>query len=117
MWLSRNKKNNVYPCKPQFYCIKMGFKGVKIIKACFRDDKTLLVVFLCMICLLVTCWTICIQQVFLGFLHKIHNNALPVIVLIIRPMQLQDALTRRSKLSFGFPLTIPFWNSLPPSAV
>ena len=29
--LSRNKKNNVYPCKPQFYYIKMGFKGVKII--------------------------------------------------------------------------------------
>ena len=30
MFLSRNKKNNVYPCKPQFYYIKMGFKGVKI---------------------------------------------------------------------------------------
>ena len=28
MFLSRNKKNNVYPCKPQFYCIKVGFKGV-----------------------------------------------------------------------------------------
>ena len=26
--LSRNKKNNVYPCKPQFYYIKVGFKGV-----------------------------------------------------------------------------------------
>ena len=36
MFLSRNKKNNVYPCKPQFYYIKVGFKGVKIIKACFR---------------------------------------------------------------------------------
>ena len=23
--------NNVYPCQPQFYCIKVGFKGVKII--------------------------------------------------------------------------------------
>ena len=31
MFLSRNKKNNVYPCKPQFYCIKVGFKGVKVI--------------------------------------------------------------------------------------
>ena len=30
MFLSRNNKNNVYPCKPQFYYIKMGFKGVKI---------------------------------------------------------------------------------------
>ena len=27
MCLSRNKKNNVYPCKPQFYYIKVGFKG------------------------------------------------------------------------------------------
>ena len=31
MILSRNKKNNVYPCKPQFYYIKVGLKGVKII--------------------------------------------------------------------------------------
>ena len=31
MFLSWNKKNNVYPCKPQFYYIKVGCKGVKII--------------------------------------------------------------------------------------
>ena len=31
MFLSRNKKNNIYPCKPQFYYIKVGLKGVKII--------------------------------------------------------------------------------------
>ena len=31
MFLNWNKKNNVYPCKLQFYYIKMGFKGVKII--------------------------------------------------------------------------------------
>ena len=31
MFLSRNKKNNVYPRKSQFYYIKEGFKGVKII--------------------------------------------------------------------------------------
>ena len=31
IFLSRNKKINVYPCKPQFYYIKVGFKGVKII--------------------------------------------------------------------------------------
>ena len=31
MFLSRNRKNNVYPCKPQFYYIKVGFEGVKII--------------------------------------------------------------------------------------
>ena len=37
MFLSRKKKNNVYPCKPQVYYIKVRFKGVKIIKACFRD--------------------------------------------------------------------------------
>ena len=31
VFLSRNKKNNVYPCKPQFYYVKEGFEGVKII--------------------------------------------------------------------------------------
>ena len=34
--LSKNKKNNVYPCKPQFYYIKVGFKGVKIISSDFK---------------------------------------------------------------------------------
>ena len=29
MFLSRNKENNVYPCKPQFYYIKVGFKGAQ----------------------------------------------------------------------------------------
>ena len=37
MFLSKNKKINVYPCKPQFYYIKVGFKGVNIIQVCFRD--------------------------------------------------------------------------------
>ena len=31
MFLNGNKKNNVYPCKPQFNYLKVGFKGVKII--------------------------------------------------------------------------------------
>ena len=31
MFLSRNKKNNVYPSKPQFYYIKVSFKVVNII--------------------------------------------------------------------------------------
>ena len=31
MFLSRTKENNVYPLQPQFYYIKAGFKGVKII--------------------------------------------------------------------------------------
>ena len=31
MFLSGNKKNNIYPCKPQFYYIKVGFEGIKII--------------------------------------------------------------------------------------
>ena len=38
MLLSRNKKNTLYPCKPQFNYIKVGFKGVKIIYACFCDE-------------------------------------------------------------------------------
>ena len=37
MFLSRNKENNVYPCKSQFYYVKVEFKGVKIIQACFHD--------------------------------------------------------------------------------
>ena len=28
----------VLPCKPQVYYIKVRFKVVEIIKACFRDD-------------------------------------------------------------------------------
>ena len=31
IFLSRNKKNNVYPYEPEFYYIKVGFKGVSII--------------------------------------------------------------------------------------
>ena len=31
MFLGRNMKNNVYRCKHQFYHVKVGFKGVKII--------------------------------------------------------------------------------------
>ena len=29
MFFSRNKKNNVYPYKAQFYCIKVGFSKAK----------------------------------------------------------------------------------------
>ena len=52
-FFDRNKKITVYPCKPQLYFIKVGFKRVKIIQVCFRDDKntinwlTLISVFLC----------------------------------------------------------------------
>ena len=35
MFLSRNKKNNAYSCKPQFYYIKVGFKGVKLYRHIF----------------------------------------------------------------------------------
>ena len=35
MFLSRNKKNNVYTCKPQFYHIKVGFKGSKLYRYVF----------------------------------------------------------------------------------
>ena len=33
--LSRNKKNNVYPCKPQFYYIKWGLRGSKLYRYVF----------------------------------------------------------------------------------
>ena len=31
-------RKNVYPCKPQFYYIKVRCKGVFITRTCFRDD-------------------------------------------------------------------------------
>ena len=30
LFMSRNKKNNVYPCKPPFYYVKVGFRGSKL---------------------------------------------------------------------------------------
>ena len=39
MFLSRNKKIDVYHCKPQFYCIKVGFKRVKTILAQTANAK------------------------------------------------------------------------------
>ena len=39
MFWAEIRKYNVYPCKPQFYYVKVGFHGVKIIQACFRDIK------------------------------------------------------------------------------
>ena len=35
MFLSRNKKTNVYPCKPQFYYIKWGLRGSKLYRDVF----------------------------------------------------------------------------------
>ena len=35
LFLSINKKNNVYPCKPQFYCIKVGLRGSKLYRRVF----------------------------------------------------------------------------------
>ena len=35
MFSSRNKKFNVYPCKPQFYYIKVGFEGSKLYRYVF----------------------------------------------------------------------------------
>ena len=35
MFLSGNKKNNVYPCIPQFYYIKVGFMGSKLYRHVF----------------------------------------------------------------------------------
>ena len=42
MFLSRNKKNNIYPCKPQFNYIKMGFQGA-MFSWCFqKESKTIM---------------------------------------------------------------------------
>ena len=38
MFWSKNKKKQVYPCKPQLYYIKVGCKGVFVTRTCFRDE-------------------------------------------------------------------------------
>ena len=32
-------RKNVYPGKPQFYYIKVGCKGVFVLRTCFRDER------------------------------------------------------------------------------
>ena len=41
MFWSKNKKK-VYPCKHQFYYIKVGCKGGFVTRTCFRDEKAVL---------------------------------------------------------------------------
>ena len=33
-------RRKVYPCKPKFYYIKVGCKGVFVTRTCFRDDNS-----------------------------------------------------------------------------
>ena len=49
MFLSRNKKNNIYHCKPQFSYIKVGFKEAKVKQ----------ILFVCLLCLC----SFCFQQI------------------------------------------------------
>ena len=37
--LEQKIRKNVYPCKPQFYYIKKGCKGVFVTRTCFRDGR------------------------------------------------------------------------------
>ena len=39
MFKSKNKKNNVYPCKPQFYYIEVGCKVLFITQTGYHDGK------------------------------------------------------------------------------
>ena len=34
----KKKENNVNPCKPQFYNIKVGCKGLYITRTCYHDE-------------------------------------------------------------------------------
>ena len=36
---AKNKKNQVYPCIPQFCYIKMGYKGEYITQTCYPDVR------------------------------------------------------------------------------
>ena len=44
-------RKNVYPCKPQFYYIKVGCKGVFVTRTCFRDGAS---------CFRIACVLLCI---------------------------------------------------------
>ena len=35
-------RKNVYPCTPQFYYIKVGYKGILVTRTCFRDGRLFL---------------------------------------------------------------------------
>ena len=55
MFSSKNKKNKVYPCKPQFYYIKVGLWGSKLYRHVFVMSFTtdrLLLVFCVAFCLI-----------------------------------------------------------------
>ena len=47
MFSSRNKKNNIYHCKPQFYYKKVGLMESKSYRHVFCNAEDQLVVFLC----------------------------------------------------------------------
>ena len=42
LYLSINKKTNVYPCKPQFHYIKMGLRGSKLYRHVFVMEAQIL---------------------------------------------------------------------------
>ena len=37
---TQKEENNVYPCKPQFYYMKVGCKWVYITRTCYHDEMT-----------------------------------------------------------------------------
>ena len=39
LFLEQKQDKNGYPCKPQFYLIKVGCKGVYITRTVYHDDK------------------------------------------------------------------------------
>ena len=41
MFWSKNKKKQVYPCIPQFCCIKVRYKEVYITRTCFPDVRAI----------------------------------------------------------------------------
>ena len=49
MFLSRNKEKNVYPYKPQFYYIKVGFKGSKLYRPVFVMRQKLMKIGCCVL--------------------------------------------------------------------
>ena len=61
MFLSRNKKNNVYLYKSKFYYIKVGFKGSKLHRHVFVMD------FICGVCFVNVSFVWCLGKAILHY--------------------------------------------------
>ena len=86
---------NVYPCKPQFYCIKVGCKGVNITRTYFMMARTLTGSML--ICVIDVCKCHSADQLTLFCLCKLKSISRRTIEKIGNLLQSHNAINGRRK--------------------